>query len=225
MSLRSTLVRRLLPGLATTLSVTEAYRDAWAEEARRALESDGPLWLALGDSTAQGIGASAYDLSYVGRLRRLLEARDQRPWRVVNVSVTGARVRDVLTVQVPRLDALAQPPDLVTCAIGANDMLRPGLRRVLADMSTLIERLPRGAFLATLPQGIGARRPGNVNALIAREAPRRGLVVVDLWTHTGRPWTGKLGPDGFHPNDLGYRHWTAAFAAALKFAVEPDPGA
>lgn len=224
-SLRSALVRRLLPGLATTLSLKEAYRQAWAEEARRALETDGPLWVALGDSTAQGIGASAYDQGYVGQLRRLLEARDRRAWRVINLSVTGARVRDVLDLQVPRLDALDARPDLVTCAVGANDMLRPGVRRVLAVMSALIERLPAGSLLATLPQGVGRRRPAAINELIASEASRRGLVIVDLWSHTGPPWDGRLAADRFHPNDVGYRAWTAVFAEALKLSVEPDPPA
>lgn len=54
-----------------------------------------------------------------------------------------------------------------------------------------------------------------VNELIAREAGRRGLVVADLWGHTGPPWSGKFAADGFHPNDAGYRDWAAAFTEAL----------
>jgi len=35
-------------------------------------------------------------------------------WRVLNLSVSGALMRDVLAEQIPRLDG--QRPDLVTCA-------------------------------------------------------------------------------------------------------------
>jgi lysophospholipase L1-like esterase len=216
--LRSRLARRIRPGLAHTLGATEVYAAAWAAETRRALaaEDEGPLWLALGDSTAQGIGASAFDQGYVGQLRRRLEARDGRPWRVVNPSVSGARVSQLLAEQLPWLDRLARPPDLVTCAIGANDVIRPfGFERVPGRMRELVARLPRGAVLAELPQGLVRSRVTRLNTLIDAEAPRAGLRVAYVYSHTGPPWRGKLAPDEFHPNDNGYADWCAAFVAAI----------
>jgi len=214
------LVRRVRPGIATTRDSVEPFRAEWETSTAAALAASGPLWLALGDSTAQGIGAAAPELGYVGQLRALLEARDGAPWRVVNVSRSGARLREVTMNQVGWLDRLPSPPDLVTCAAGANDVTwRPGLRGTQRDLLALLDRLPPGAIVGTLPQGLARRRTEVVNAVIRREAPPRGLVIADVWAHTGSPWAGKLATDHFHPSERGYRDWTAAFAVALGLGL------
>ncbi len=214
--LNNGLVRRVRPGIAVTLDSVEPFRTEWETANAAALAGSGPLWLALGDSTAQGIGAAAPDLGYVGQLRAQLEARDRRSWRVVNGSRTGARLRDVLTSQVGWLDRLPSPPDLVTCAAGANDVAwRPALRGILRDVTVLLDRLPQGTVVATLPQGLGRSRAEVVNAVIRTQAASRGLVVADVWAHTGSPGAAQLAPDHFHPSERGYRDWAAAFAAVL----------
>jgi lysophospholipase L1-like esterase len=214
--LNNGLARRVRPGIAATLDSVAPFRAEWERSNAAALAGTGPLWFALGDSTAQGIGAPTPDRSYVGQLRALLEARDGRSWRVVNASRTGARLRDVITNQLAWADRLPSPPDLVTCAVGANDVTwRPNLRGILRDLSTLLDGLPRGAVVATLPQGLGRRRAPVVNTVIRTQAATRGLVVADVWAHTGPPWAEKLARDHFHPSERGYRDWTAAFAAAL----------
>ena len=210
------LVRRVRPGIAMTRDSVEPFRVEWEAANAAALAASGPLWLALGDSTAQGIGAAAPELGYVGQLRALLEARDAVPWRVVNVSRSGARLREVTMNQVGWLDRLPSPPELVTCAAGANDVTwRPGPRGTQRDLLALLDRLPPGTIVATLPQGLALRRAEVVNAVIRREAPPRCLVVADVWARTGSPWAGKLAPDHFHPSERGYRDWTAAFAVAV----------
>jgi hypothetical protein len=55
------LMRALRPGVAATLGLGSEYRRYWEESNERARLADGPLWVAVGDSTAQGIGASAPD--------------------------------------------------------------------------------------------------------------------------------------------------------------------
>ncbi len=214
--LNNGLVRRVRPGIAVTLDWVAPFRAEWERSNASALERSGPLWLALGDSTAQGIGAPAPDRGYVGQLRALLETRDRRAWRVVNASRTGARMRDVITNQLGWLDRLPSPPDLVTCAVGANDVTwRPALRGILRDLTALLEDLPQGAIIATLPNGLGRRRAPVVNGMIRTQAATHGLVVADVWAHTGPPRVEQLAPDHFHPSERGYRDWTAAFAAAL----------
>jgi lysophospholipase L1-like esterase len=211
----SPLMRRLRPGIGATLDHTEPYAAAWAAANEQARTTTGPMWVVLGDSTAQGIGAPAHDRGYVGQLRRRLEDRDGRTWRVVNLSRTGARVDDVITQQLPALDDLASRADMVTCAVGANDLVRLRFTAVPARFRLLIERLPPGSVVATLPRGLGGRRAERVNAMIRAEAPPRGLVVADVWAHTGPPWQGKFAGDDFHPNEVGYRDWADAFADAL----------
>ena len=135
-------------------------RAFWDASNATALTGPGPLWVALGDSTAQGIGATSPDEGYVGQLRRRLEAHDRRPWRVLNLSRSGARIRELLTDRLARLAALSETPGLVTCAAGANDLAwRPGERRVLGEAERLRRELPAGTVVATLPAACTRRAP------------------------------------------------------------------
>lgn len=213
--LNNRLVRRVRPGIAATLDSVLPFRATWEASNEAALAGSGPLWVALGDSTAQGIGAAAPSLGYVGQLRERLDARSEVPWRLLNVSRSGARIRDVVGEQLDRLEGLSAPPDLVTCGVGANDVTwRPGLRGILRDLAVLLDRLPAGTVIATVPQGLGRRAP-IVNDMIRDQAPARGLVVADVWAHTGGPRRARLASDRFHPSERGYRDWADAFADAL----------
>lgn len=215
-TVRSDLLRRVHPGWAVTSAMVAPYAEAWAAANARAQAGTGPLWVALGDSTAQGIGASSHDRGYVGGLLAWLDERTGRPWRVVNLSRSGARAADVLVEQVPAFEAIDTRPALVTLAVGANDMVRrTPLARLEESLIAVLDRLPRGSVVGTLPQGLGRRRPPVVNDLIARLAVERGMVVADLWSRTGPPWRGNFAADSFHPNDTGYRNWLAGFTEAL----------
>ena len=128
--------------------------------------------------------------------------------------MTGARVVDVARDQVPRVDE-AGDPELVTCAAGANDVIRLGFRRVTGGLRALIRALPRGAVIATVPQGLFPGRTRQLTEIIRTEAAAAGLRVADTWAYTGAPWQAKYAADDFHPNDTGYRDWYAALAAAI----------
>jgi lysophospholipase L1-like esterase len=222
--LRSRLARRLRPGLGETMGSIDPFHAAWNASNVTARAGAGRLWLVLGDSTAQAIGAPAHDRGYVGQLRDRLEARDRQPWRVLNASRSGARIRDVLTRQLAWLDGLAVAPDLVSCVVGSNDVAwRPRLGGTLRDLATLLDRLPCGAVVATVPRGLNPARAGVVNDRIRADAPPRGLVVADVWAHTGPPWAGKLAADYFHPSERGYEDWTAALAEALRLPPTAPP--
>jgi lysophospholipase L1-like esterase len=110
-------------------------------------------------------------------------------------------------------------PDLVTCAIGSNDLIRrtplPQLER---DLREIIGRLPPGSVVATLPAGLWRERVAAVDAVIRSAAAGGGLRVADVGAHTGPPWEGKYAEDRFHPGTLGYADWAAAFAEALGLA-------
>lgn len=214
-------MRAVLPGVRKVHSQVARYAAEWEAANGTALAGAGPLWVVLGDSTAQGIGAPSWDEGYVGQLRRALDDGSEQPWRVVNLSRSGARTDDVLERQLPALEAMAAQPDLVTCAIGANDIVRrvPGLE---GRTRQIIARLPQRTIIATLPQGLGPERSQAVNEVIRAEAPAAGLVVADVWAHTGPPWHGKYAEDRFHPGALGYADWAAAFADVLHLAL-PKP--
>ena len=214
-------MRRVRPGIAAVLDAREPYRAYWDRSNADALRADGPLWVALGDSTAQGVGASRPDRSYVGQLLDLLHT-DDATWRVVNLSVSGARIADVTRDQVPRVLDLGEPA-LVTCAVGVNDVIRPGFSHAPHALRVLVASLPAATVLATVPQGLLPLRAQRLNRVIWSEAPPAGLRVADVWARTGLPWRGKFGADTFHPSDAGYADWCAAFAATLGLDGRPRP--
>ena len=223
MSVLGRIARAFLPGVRTVHAQVARYAADWEAANGVALGGAGPLWVVLGDSTAQGIGAPSWDEGYVGQLLRALNDGSERQWRVVNLSRSGARAADVVERQLPALEALRVPPELVTCAIGANDIVgRTPEGRLAEQLRRIIERLPNGAIIATLPQGLSRERTEAANTVIRDEAPAAGLVVADVWARTGPPWRGKLAQDGFHPGALGYADWAAAFASVLDLAL-PSP--
>ena len=207
-------VDRVIPGVARVRAQKEPFAAAWRAANAAALPGDGPLWVALGDSMTQGIGAADISGGWVSQLRDRLAAQG-RPVRVVNLSVTGARVRDVVDDQLPRLRALGVTPDLVTVLIGANDMF-PRSRRepAVGQYAALLDALPAGrAIVAPLPQRNGPARA--INALIDRAAAR-GQVRVATFPRASL-WSlfGTLAEDHFHPNERGYAGIAAAFGRAI----------
>ena len=237
MSVRSALgrvARAAIPGVRHVHRQVARYAALWDDANTLALDGAGPLWVVLGDSTAQGIGAPSYDQGYVGQLRARLDAErgDDGPWRVLNWSRSGAKTHDVIDVQLPRLAALDTRPTLVTCAVGANDLRPTPLDVLIQRLRHIMGRLPAGAVVATLPQGLRPEKALVANEVIRDEAPAHGLRVADVWAHTAPPWLGKVASDGFHPGLRGYADWAAAFADALGLppagpppaALPADPG-
>lgn len=107
--------------------------------------------MALGDSTAQGIGASTPERGYVGLIAQCLHSATRRPVQVVSLSRSGARVHDVVVDQLPRLAGLA--PDLVTVtvAVGANDLKHYDADRFRADVDALIVGLGPTTVVGDVP--------------------------------------------------------------------------
>ncbi|MFN2568439.1 MAG: SGNH/GDSL hydrolase family protein [Candidatus Dormibacteria bacterium] len=212
----------LFPGAAITRAQVDPYAARWAAANERDQELQGPLWVVLGDSTGQGIGASRHDRGYVGQFRDMLNRDTDTAWRVLNLSRSGDRAEDVVHNQLPQLARLKETPQLVTCIVGANDLLRTPLRRLQELFHSIATALPEGAVVGTIPQGIRAGRAQEVNRLIATYAAENRLVVADIWSASGPPWFGKFAEDHFHPNDAGYALWAQAIARAVELPREAD---
>jgi acyl-CoA thioesterase I len=202
-----------------------AYWNSHNERVLRDVEADpGPLWVALGDSTAQGLGAPGPRGGYVGQTLQQLRRGTGQHWRVLNLSVSGALIRDVVAEQLPLLPVA---PDLVTCGIGANDIPYSTPAKLFGDMRTLLAKVPDGTVMLDLPLLAGfwwiVGRMSipyitRINRVIHEVAGERDLPVATVSRHFTPPWTGKFSCDSFHPSQDGYRDWTRALLAALPAA-------
>lgn len=205
------------PGIRAVQDQVLPYAVFWESHNRVAAAGDGPLWVALGDSMTQGIGASAPHRGWVGQLSERLAARG---WdhRVVNLGVNGARVEDVLDRQLPALETFAangSPAALVTVVIGSNDVIVRRHRQGLVERFTqLLDRLPEGALVSNLPNP--HREARAVDAMLRERADAGRLVLVDMRRDGPRSWRGRLASDTFHPNDRGY----AEMASVVERAVD-----
>lgn len=207
--------RRLawIPSVRTVGDTMLASADHWRGEAEWAMAHDHPALVVFGDSLAQGVGASAPARSYVGRLREHLGGAGPLP--VLNLSRSGAQIADVLDVQLPAFRESGVSPHAVVCTVGSNDIRHTfRLDQVRAAFITLIDELPTGAVLATLPEK-GSQVGASMNRTIRKLAPPAGLLIADVG-HRLTSWRGRISGDGFHPNDVGHGVWFEAFAEAMS---------
>ena len=186
------------------------------------------LWLALGDSTAVGVGArggGGYPERLLPRLRLV-----QPALRLVNLGQSGATSSDVLDSQVPR--ALRLRPALITIAIGINDV---GLQVPEEAFAMNLERtvialkkLKAKVALANLPDlahspavsrlvspAYYEQRIQLYNKHVEATAARHRLALIDLWRISRDLLPGHpeyFSPDGFHPSAEGYEAWAEGMA-------------
>jgi acyl-CoA thioesterase-1 len=203
--------------LAGTLHLNARW---WKDEGKK----DGDLlYVALGDSAAQGVGASMPGRSYVGIIAKHLREQTGRTVRAVNLSLSGARLREAIAIQLPALRRLNPQPDILTVAIGANDIASFDKARFERELRALYAALPAGAIVADLPSfylGSAERSAREANAIVRRLAAEHGFEVAPLHTATRRQGAARyalnqVAADFFHPNDRGYRVWASAFIPLL----------
>ncbi len=183
------------------------------------------LYVALGDSTVEGVGATSPDRNYVSRLHERLRAVYPRA-RVVNLGAGGATSADVLLRQLDR--AIGLRPHLVTLSIGPNDITtRVPVATYEMNLETILGRLRYETSavavvnlipdLAVTPRFSGSRLREAVgrqtivfNEALERKGWAHGAELVNLYAASQRevPLQPELiSSDGYHPSDTGYARW------------------
>jgi len=182
-------------------------------------------YVALGDSTVEGVGASHPDLNYVGRIHARLRALYPNA-RVTNLGVGGATSADVLARQLDR--AIKLRPDVVTLSIGPNDITRGVplaqyelnldgiLGRLRHETAALIvvNLIPDLAVTPRFANGpqvdVVGRQTLMFNEALARKGLEYNVALVDLYLPSREEVPHEpmlLWRDGYHPSDAGYARW------------------
>lgn len=183
------------------------------------------VYVALGDSTVEGIGASSPEKNYVSLLHARLRAIYPGA-TMINLGVGGATSADVVRGQLDR--AIALRPHLVTLSIGPNDVTRQvPVERYEQNLDTILGRLSRETTaalvvnllpdLAVTPRFKAGRLEATVgrqtalfNEALDRKGRQYAVELVDLYAASRdevprRPEL--VGADGYHPSDAGYARW------------------
>lgn len=194
------------------------YKQYWEEERLRGSEANAIHYIALGDSGAQGIGATRPQKSYVGLLANGISDSVSRPVHVSNISVSGAKIADVTRKQIPEhMDMEITDDTIITLSIGGNDAVHKN-SDFAADIDELFSLLPKQTIVADLGYFGGGRYKTRetyvqvVNPILHKTAEKYGLTVVPLHRVTKeRDSLRNNAVDLFHPSDRGYHNWFDAF--------------
>lgn len=185
-------------------------------------------YVAIGDSSTEGIEDPAAEGGWRGWSRRLAEKlAEPGGLDYANFGERGRTTRDIRQQQL--VPALALEPDLVTFFSGTNDVIRPrfDLEGVLADIHhvqqasaasgavVLTFTLPDLSPLLPLARLI-APRIRALNAGVRRVCADTGALLVDFAAHPAVATDARLwSDDRIHANAAGHARIAAALAEAL----------
>lgn len=201
------------------------YKNYWDNNNKRTAQEGEIVYVAFGDSAAQGVGATSPQNGYVGLIAKELEAKSGKPVRTINLSKSGAKVKDVIDTQLPaykELDLKSKP--VITIEIGANDMISFDQNKFEKEIHELLRELPAGTIVSDIPSFRGNRlsklEPNvlKANEIIHKHAQHHKLEVAELYKRiAANHGLSTLAADWFHPSNRGYRlNWAPAFLEKMQ---------
>lgn len=190
-------------------------------------------FIAAGDSVGYGYGASSLEKTFNFQVAEFLAETNTVTYK--NISVKGATTKDVLEKQVN--DIIAYKPDVVTICITGNDITHlVSQNKIINNLKAIITKLEKDTsakiYITGTPNFKGASilpwfyinfleyHDKNLNKnILALEDERVKIVNIKDFGWSEEPYKDRsktYAADNFHPNDLGYRNWTAAFLGRIR---------
>lgn len=206
-----------ITALLWLFSTIKSYQTFWATKARQPGEI---TYLALGDSSAQGIGATSPMRGYVGLIAKRLQWETGKKVKIINISETGIKTDDFTKRLLPKANGIKA--DVVTIEIGANDIKSFTAEKFSDDYAQLLPLLPDGTYVSNMP--LFNSRPGSTqNAKAAskiiedqlKKYPKLHFVDLQKETADHKSIFG-FAPDLFHPNNFSYTNWYQAFWSQIE---------
>lgn len=190
------------------------------------------VYVAIGDSTVEGIGASHSSKSFPALVFQKIK-KDKKEAVFYNLGKGGAKVRDVVESQLARTIELK--PNLITISVGGNDLHRRTklkhfekdflhLIKTLkekTDAEIIISNIPDVSLLPSLSifvKYLSKFMTRRLNRVINRYAKQFKCILIDLYDGSkeqSRKYKDLISSDGFHPSDKGYALWANAIIAHL----------
>lgn len=213
------LVALQLAGLLFVFLSLGANAEYWNQHNEE--DSGELLYVALGDSAAQGVGALHPSQSYVGYIAQKIEQATGKTVKVVNLSKSGARLQQGIDVQLEQLKNYPNP-DIITVELGANDIKPATEQEFRRDFTEFVRKLPAGTFVADMPDFVYGsaldkqRRFAKVAREIIAQESDLNFVPLDAATQANFNPLTDYAADYFHPNQNGYGVWAEAFWSVIE---------
>lgn len=193
-------------------------------------------YLVMGDSTGAGQGGD-YEQGITILTAKHLAQNYQVD--LLNTSVSGARVKDVISDQLE--EGLKFNPDIILISVGANDVVKMtnifSLKKQLHQLiSRILEAncnikivLTASPDMGTVPRFaqplrfIAGLHTGNVNNIFNEIISKHNLTLAPIAKETGpifKKDTTLFASDNFHPNNRGYAEWVKVLTPSLDKALK-----
>ena len=185
-------------------------------------------YVAIGDSTVEGLEDPGPDGVYVGWADRLAVhlAAEHPDLTYANLAVRGLTAAEVRRTQLE--PALALRPDIAVVVAGVNDVLRPrfdpdalradlfAMHAALAGAGAQVAAFTMPDMTKVAPLAVVLRpRIETLNALVRETADRFGTAVADLAAEPLASDPALWHDDRLHANSEGHRRVALALAEAL----------
>lgn len=196
------------------------------------------VFIAMGDSTVEGVGASHHTRSYTGIIYSMIKERFPKA-KYYNFGKFGSSTKEVIAEQLEKTIKLN--PDLVTISVGANDMNNKILpKRFAKNLLIIIERLQKETnakiVINNLPDftdsaaiSLTHRRLSRLvisryNKEIEKVASQSDVFYIDLYKHSrvyAKHYPELIAEDKFHPSDFGYALWANTIMTSIEHHIFP----